>query len=94
VSSRSASEMAGSSTTVANPKHVDWEKSMEGWDSRYAIDDPQRDLLPHREEVVKGVSVCGRQAAWSSDGAWCVVVGSHGVWAVFQRWRNKGEEKA
>jgi polycomb protein EED len=95
-SSRSASEMNGPSTTTAtaNPKHVDWEKSIEGWDGRYAVDDPARDLLPHKEETVKGVSVCGRQAAWSPDGAWCVVVGSQGAWAVFQRWGNKGGENA
>jgi polycomb protein EED len=91
-SQRSASDMASSgigTSAVGHSKNVDWDKSIEGWDKKYAIDDPLYDLMPHKEEVVKGVSFCGRQVAWSTDGAWCVVVGSMGVWAVFQRWGNK-----
>ncbi|EHK99925.1 hypothetical protein M7I_4180 [Glarea lozoyensis 74030] len=82
-SQRSGGDVAGT---------VDWEKSKAGWEMRYAMDDPLKDLAPHREEVVKGLDFCGRQAAWSPDGRWCVVVGSMGVWAVLQRWGNKATE--
>ena len=85
-SQRSGSDMASIS---GNPKNVDWDKSLKGWEDRYAMGDPLQDLLAHKEEVVKGLGFCGRQIAWSGDGAWCVVVGSMGAWAVLQRWRKK-----
>jgi polycomb protein EED len=78
--------MASISGAVGSSKTLDWDRSTEEWEKRYAIVNPIQDLLAHKEEVVKGVGFCGRQVAWSGDGAWCVVVGSMGVWAVLQRW--------
>jgi polycomb protein EED len=31
----------------------------------------------------------GRQVAWSRGGEWCVVVGSVGTMAVFERWEGR-----
>jgi polycomb protein EED len=64
------------------------EKSKEVWNKRYGIDSAERELLPHKEEVVRGLSFVGRQVAWSRGGKWCVVVGSAGVIAVFERWER------
>ena len=61
-------------------------KSKEKWAKRYDLGDPWMDLAPHKEEVVKGLEFTGRQVAWSSGGEWCVVVGSAGCLAVFERW--------
>ena len=49
------------------------------------------DLAPHREDVVKGIEFTGRQCAWSVGGEWCVVVGSAGALAIFERW-GKGTQ--
>ena len=64
----------------------DREKSRELWAKKYDVGDPLNNIAPHKEEVVKGLSFLGRQVAWSANGEWCVVVGSSGVVAVFQRW--------
>ena len=64
----------------------DHEKSKALWESRYKMSDPLENLLPHREEVVRGLNFLGRQVAWSVGGEWCVIVGSASVIAVFQRW--------
>jgi polycomb protein EED len=64
------------------------EKSKEVWNKRYGLDSAERELLPHKEEVVRGLSFVGRQVAWSRGGEWCVVVGSAGVVAVFERWEK------
>lgn len=61
-------------------------KSKENWNKKYNISDAWTDLAPHKEEVVKGLDFTGRQVAWSTGGEWCVVVGSAGVLAVFERW--------
>jgi polycomb protein EED len=64
----------------------DMEKSKEIWARKYDMGDPLTNIAPHKEEVVRGLHFLGRQVAWSGDGEWCVVVGSSGVIAVFQRW--------
>ena len=63
-------------------------KSREVWAKRYGIEDAGRELQSHREEVVKGLTVTGRQVAWSRGGEWCVVVGSAGIVGVFERWEG------
>jgi polycomb protein EED len=64
----------------------DLAKSKENWAARYSISDAWTDLAPHKEEVVRGLDFTGRQVAWSTGGEWCVVVGSAGVVAIFERW--------
>lgn len=51
--------------------------------------DPWRKLPSHKVAVVAGLEFTGRQLAFSTGGEWCVVVGSAGVLAVFERWRGK-----
>ena len=51
--------------------------------------DPWKSLAPHKEEAVRGLEFTGRQVAFSTGGEWCVVVGSAGVLAVFERWAGK-----
>ncbi|CZR62292.1 related to `extra sex combs` protein (WD-40 repeat family protein) [Phialocephala subalpina] len=67
---------------------IDWNRSRENWASKYDMGDPLREIGAHGTEVVKGLSFTGRQVAWSVDGRWCVVVGSSGVVACLQRWRD------
>ncbi|KAE8447750.1 hypothetical protein EG329_010144 [Mollisiaceae sp. DMI_Dod_QoI] len=67
---------------------IDWARSRENWVGKYDMGDPLREISAHGTEVVKGLSFTGRQAAWSADGRWCVVVGSSGVVACLQRWRD------
>ena len=64
----------------------DRKKSRELWAKKYDMGDPLTNIAPHKEEVVKGLAFLGRQVAWSANGEWCVVVGSSGVIALFQRW--------
>lgn len=66
----------------------DQEKSKEVWAKRYGIEDAGRELQSHKEEVIKGLSITGRQVAWSRGGECCVVVGSSGIIAVFERWEG------
>ncbi|KAH8593006.1 hypothetical protein B0O99DRAFT_628635 [Bisporella sp. PMI_857] len=82
------------STTMPEEKEkstaaADEKKSRENWGHRYFIGDSQKDLLPHKEEMVKGLNFVGRQIAWSTGGEWCVVVGSAGVISIFERWGGK-----
>ncbi|RDW91081.1 hypothetical protein BP5796_02246 [Coleophoma crateriformis] len=67
---------------------VDTMKTKDLWDSKYSMADPSRELLPHREEVAKGLEFVGRQVAWSRGGEWCVVAGSASFVAVFSRWKS------
>lgn len=43
-------------------------------------------LTPHKDEVVRMIEFTGRQCAWSVGGEFCVVVGSAGALAIFERW--------
>ncbi|KAM3077206.1 hypothetical protein ACMFMF_005116 [Clarireedia jacksonii] len=63
------------------------------WDKKYLLGRPLQRLLPHKEEVVKGLNFLGRQTAWSRGGEWCVVVGSMRCVGVLGRWEEGGEEK-
>ncbi|KAF8859079.1 WD40 repeat-like protein [Acephala macrosclerotiorum] len=67
---------------------IDWDRSRSNWAAKYDMGDPLRDIGAHGTEVVKGLNFTGRQVAWSVDGRWCVVVGSSGVVACLQRWRD------
>lgn len=64
----------------------EYRKNRETWVKKYGLGDAERELAAHKEDVVKGFNFTGRQAAWSPGGEWCVVVGSAGVVAVFERW--------
>lgn len=64
---------------------VDWPKSAQMWQAKYAMGQPLLELEAHGTEVVKALAFTGRQVAWSVDGEWCVVVGSSGVVGVLQR---------
>lgn len=64
------------------------QKSRETWGNRYGIEDMQRPLKAHREEGIRNFAFVGRRVAWSRGGEWCVVVGSLGVMAVFERWEK------
>lgn len=67
---------------------IDWAKSRVTWEEKYDIGNPLREIQAHSTEVVKGLGFTGRQISWSADGKWCVAVGSGGVIASFQRWRD------
>jgi polycomb protein EED len=64
----------------------DLAKSKENWAKRYNIGNEWTNIAPHREEAVKTLDFVGRQIAWSNGGEWCVVVGSEGAMAIFERW--------
>lgn len=101
--SPSASSIATSTTATDSNSHLSipqpsnppstqtptTRKDIETWDKKYAITDPLAKLLPHKEEVVKGLGFLGRQVAWSNGGEYCVVVGTMRASAVFQRWEKK-----
>jgi polycomb protein EED len=70
------------------PGKVDWVKTRKGWSEKYDMGDPLKEIAAHWTDVVKGLTVVGRQVAWSPDGKWCVVVGSDSVIACFQRWKD------
>jgi len=59
------------------------------WETKYEMGDPLKELEAHQVETVKGLGFMGRQIAWSSDGQWCVVVGSAGVIAILHRWEKE-----
>jgi polycomb protein EED len=65
------------------------------WEKKYDMGDPLKELEAHQVETVKGLGFMGRQIGWSSDGQWCVVVGSAGVIALLHRWeKEKGKQGA
>jgi polycomb protein EED len=64
----------------------DLAKSKENWAKKYDMTDAWTDIAPHKEEVVRGIDFTGRQCAWSVGGEWCVIVGSAGALAIFERW--------
>ncbi len=68
---------------------IDWAKSRSLWEKKYEMGDPLAELEAHQVETVKGLGFMGRQVAWSSDGQWCVVVGSAGVIGLLQRWEKE-----
>ncbi|KAJ5052309.1 uncharacterized protein L3040_002062 [Drepanopeziza brunnea f. sp. 'multigermtubi'] len=79
----------GTGTGHASGKgSFDWVRSRKLWAREYDMREPARGLQRHREDIVRGVPFAGRQVAWSPCGEWCVVVGSHGVMAVSQRWKE------
>jgi polycomb protein EED len=95
----SSSHHTGSDNTAdkdsdAGKGRVDWAKSRSLWEKKYDMGDPLTELEAHQIETVKGLGFMGRQIAWSSDGQWCVVVGSAGVIAILQRWENKAKQAA
>lgn len=61
-------------------------ETVEMWQSRYDISNPHQMIKPHKSEGLNGPVFVGRQAAWSPDGSWCVVVGSRNHAVIFQRW--------
>jgi polycomb protein EED len=64
---------------------VDWNKTRALWDEKYEMRDAFKPIEAHKEEVVKAWAFTGRQVGWSRDAEWCIVVGSGGVLALFQR---------
>lgn len=70
-------------------------ETLETWAAKYSLDDPHKPLKAHRTESCnqqsedQSVSFVGRQAAWSPNGEWCVVVGSLNVTLILQRWAKK-----
>jgi polycomb protein EED len=96
----SSSHHTGSDNTAdkdpdAGKGKVDWARSRALWEKKYDMGDPLKELDAHQVETVKGLGFMGRQTAWSSDGQWCVVVGSAGVIAILHRWeKEKGKQAA
>jgi polycomb protein EED len=68
---------------------IDWAKSRSLWEKKYEMGEPLMEVEAHQMETVKGLGFMGRQVAWSSDGQWCVVVGSAGVIGILQRWEKE-----
>ena len=56
------------------------------WAKRYDMTSAWTSLTPHKDEVVRMIEFTGRQCAWSVGGEFCVVVGSAGALAIFERW--------
>lgn len=71
----------------------DLARSKENWAKKYDMTDAWADIAPHKDEVIRGLEFTGRQCAWSVGGEWCVVVGSAGVLAIFERWGGKVGEQ-
>ena len=60
-------------------------ETLESWASKYSMNDPHQPLKAHRTES-SSANFVGRQAAWSPEGKWCVVVGSSNTTLILQRW--------
>jgi polycomb protein EED len=95
----SSSHHTGSDNTTDKSSDVgkgqiDWAKSRSQWEKKYEMGDPLTELEAHQMETVKGLGFMGRQVAWSSDGQWCVVVGSAGVIGILQRWEKDKTKQA
>lgn len=84
----SSSRLTGSDVLTGDKEKgkIDWDKSLKVWWEKYEMGDVLGNLVPHKEEVVKGVSFTGRSLAWSNGGNWCVIAGSGGVFALLHRW--------
>ena len=57
--------------------------------SRYNISNPFEEIKHHQKIEIPRVNFQGRQASWSADGRWLLVVGDSGIdglVAVFNRW--------
>ncbi|KAI9870263.1 MAG: hypothetical protein M1830_004463, partial [Pleopsidium flavum] len=52
---------------------------------RYGVEDPFKELKPHKELTVPKIEFAARGAAWSVGGEWLLVVGDQGMIAVFHR---------
>lgn len=60
--------------------------TIDKWTGGYDASNPNKTVKPHRTESLTGPTFVGRQAAWSPDGCWCVVVGSRNHAVILQRW--------
>ncbi|KAI9781378.1 MAG: hypothetical protein M1835_004301 [Candelina submexicana] len=87
----SASTTASSAQTGSNDGQSSQNMAISGSPGRapgaekYSISDPFFDIAPHLSITVPKVRFAARQAAWSVDGEWMVVVGDNGMIAVFHR---------
>ena len=88
-SHHTGSDNAADKSSEAGKGQIDWAKSRSLWEKKYEMGDPLAELEAHQVETVKGLGFMGRQVAWSSDGQWCVVVGSAGVIGLLQRWEKE-----
>lgn len=61
-------------------------ETIDKWNACYDVSNPHKTVKPHRTESLTGPTFVGRQAAWSPDGCWCVVVGSRNYAVILQRW--------
>lgn len=52
---------------------------------RYGVEDPFKEIKPHKEVTVPKIEFAARRAAWSVGGEWMMVVGDQGMIAVFHR---------
>lgn len=88
-SHHTGSDNAAEKSSEVGKGQIDWAKSRSLWEKKYEMGDPLAELEAHQVETVKGLGFMGRQVAWSSDGQWCVVVGSAGVIGLLQRWEKE-----
>lgn len=61
-------------------------ETLQSWDGKYNSGDPRAGLKAHKAETIGVSTFVGRQAAWSPNGEWCVIVGSINLILVLQRW--------
>lgn len=64
------------------------------WDELYDISDESNLIQPHKSLLVTAPTeqyFVGRQAAWSPEGDWCVVVGNGNRAVICQRWPERKE---
>ena len=52
---------------------------------RYGVEDPFKEIKPHKSVTVPKIEFAARGAAWSVGGEWLLVVGDQGMIAVFHR---------
>lgn len=52
---------------------------------RYGVEDPFKELKPHKTITVPRITFAARRAAWSVGGEWLLVVGDQGMIAIFHR---------
>jgi polycomb protein EED len=73
---------------VTAPAHS--KETLQAWDEMYDLSDPSRPVKAHRVVPIDGSNFVGRQAGWSPEGDWCVVVGNGNRALLYKRW---GKEK-
>ncbi|KAI0165004.1 WD domain-containing protein [Xylariaceae sp. FL1272] len=88
------SEFSGRTGSVDTDTHVDLnadygQETLESWEGKYDLTRVDEPIKAHSQSNITVRDFVGRQVAWSSQGDWCVIVGSKNLAVVMQRWYKK-----